>query len=228
MTGQPTPPTPGRRRASAVALGLAAAGVLAACGGETAASEAAPPASAPGPESSAAVPQPDPPVGPQDAVRTVVLRDDDGGWPDLLTAGLGEAGVPMSLTDVPAPGSGFTADPSFAAQVETRVDGATQLVLLVDNRLDDPDDTTLEAAVEETMSAVERAAPDARVVVVGPLRPAAAAATLRTVTEGSGGEYVDPVAEGWPESPAPQEFADLLQPQVEPLAALLAASGANR
>ena len=228
MTGQRTPPTPGRRRASAVALGLAAAGVLAGCGGETAASEAAPPASAPGPESSAAVPQPDPPVGPQDAVRTVVLRDDDGGWPDLLTAGLGEAGVPMSLTDVPAPGSGFTADPSFAAQVETRVDGATQLVLLVDSRLDDPDDAVLEAAVEETMSAVERAAPDARVVVVGPLQPATATATLWTATEEHSGRYVDPVGEDWPESPSPQEVADLLRPHVEPLAATLAASGANR
>jgi hypothetical protein len=75
---------------------------------------------------------------------------------------------------------------------------------------------------------VERAAPDARVVVVGPLQPADGSAALRTAVEGSSGRYVDPAGEGWPASPSPQEFADLLQPHLEQLAAQLAASGANR
>ena len=230
MTGQRSPRTAsrGRRRAPAVVLGMAALGVLAACGGDTGSPGPAPTVAAPSTEGSAAVPQPDPPVGPQDAVRTVVLRDDDGAWPDLLTAALGEAGVPVSLTDVPVPASGFAAGPSFAEQVAGRVAAETQPVVLVDSRLDDPDDAALGAAVGETLSAVEEAAPDARVVVVGPLWPATATATLRTATEEGSGRYVDSAAEGWPESPSPQEFADLLQPHVELLADQLAASGANR
>jgi hypothetical protein len=181
-------------------------------------------------------------IGPEDAVRTVVLGDEatrpaeaaDPAWPDLLAATLEEAGIPISVETTAEPSAGFASSPGFADLVAQRAEGATQLVVLFDGRLADATAADLGAAALDAGDAVERASPDAELVVVGPLpsgdeaRDRARAAALREATEEAGGLFVDPLAEGWPPDATPRQVADFLQIHLQPITQSLAASGANR
>jgi acyl-CoA thioesterase I len=177
-----------------------------------------------------------PTLGPIDAVRTVVVGDEGtsrtSSWPDHLAAALADDGVPMTLRTVSETGAGFAGSPAFAETVAATADGTTQLVILFDSRLETADAAGLTAAARDVFVEVERAASDARLVVVGPL-PGAAAGTdvgdaLRAEALDAGALYVDPVADGWPPDAGQEQVADLLRPHVEELVANLAASGANR
>ena len=233
-----------RRRAALLVLVTAAA---VSCGRSDDASSAAPSTAPPGsatsstPTPSAASPPPaeppaeqpteQPTLGPEDAVRTVVVSDrahsatGDPTWPDLLEADLETAGVPMDVAREAQDGAGFTSSPSFADLVARTAEGSTQLVVLFDSRL--AGTGTLTEAAEDTFTAVERAAPDALLVVVGPLG-AEGTADLAAATARAGGTYVDPRAEGWPAEPTHPELAELLRPHLQPIVEVLAASGANR
>jgi len=192
------------------------------------------------PPSAASTPTGEPPaIGPDDAVRTVVVSDQGpsstaGGpaWPDLLANGLAGAGIPMSVVTAARDGAGFTSSPAFADLVAGTAEGSTQLVVLFDSRLAGTD--TLSGAAQDTFTEVERAAPDAMLVVVGPLtaEDATASATgsaeLAAATQQAGGTYVDPRAEGWSPDVTQAELAELLRLQLQPLVEVLAASGANR
>ena len=175
-----------------------------------------------------------------DAVRTVVISDEGtiapGGaspaWPEVLADVLEDIGIPMSVVTTAPEGAGFTSSPSFADLVAENAEGSTQLVVLFDSRVAGTD--TLPEAAHDTFTAVERAAPDAMLVVVGPLTadggmdPTRASADLEAATERAGGTYVDPLVEGWPSDVTHAEMAELLRLHLQPLAESLAASGANR
>ncbi len=181
-----------------------------------------------------------PALRPEDAVRTVVISDEGTtasgdaapAWPDLLTSTLEGLGIPMNVVTIAPGGAGFTSPPSFADLVAEKAEGSTQLVVLFDSRLAGTDGLT--QAAGDTFTAVERAAPDALLVVVGPLTvrdgedASAASADLRSATEDASGTYVDPLAEGWPADVTQAEIADLLRLHLQPLTESLAASGANR
>jgi hypothetical protein len=221
------------QRAAAVAMVALA---LAACADSETVPEAAdvPATGTPGPRTA---------LGPEDAVRTVVVGDEGTGppglgdaWPDYLTAQLAAVGVPMTIASSATPGAGFSADPLFSATVEAESVGSTQLVILFDSTIGGADLASLPEAAEKTFTAVERASADARVLVVGPLPgdasqpegPAEIVEALRSAAREAGAVYVDPVAEAWPANPSQEDIAGLLLPHVEPLALALAASGANR
>jgi hypothetical protein len=225
-----------RRQAAATVAAMAVA--LTACAGSDGSPDAA---DVPG--TTTATADPVTPVGPEDAVRTVIIGDEgtDGsgsgnGWPDLLAAQLESVGVPMSIATSATPGSGFATDPLFLTAVEAQSVGSTQLVILYDSSIGEADAASLSQAAEKTFSAAERSSPDARVIVVGPLGEGASRSgasaevddALRSAAEEAGATYVDPVAESWPADPSQEEVAALLMPHIEPLAAALAASGANR
>lgn len=198
------------------------------------------PTTAPAPGGNGSVTTIPPSLGPADAVRTVVLGDDGtaspvGGapvWPELLGATLERIGIPMSVVTAAADEAGFASSPSFTDLVAQHAVGSTQLVVLFDSRLGEADPAALAAAATESAEAVERAAPDAELVVVGPL-PAGdladgPATALREAVQDAGGTFIDPALEGWPPDATQAEIADLLRLHVQPIAEGLAASGANR
>ncbi len=244
MTGRARRPRGSSQAArwrSATLLALTTAAVVS-CGR----SEGDPPAAQPGspaasspPPSAGSGPAGEPPaLGPGDAVRTVVITDQASSspagapaWPDVLAGALEAAGIPMDVATTARDGAGFGSSPSFAELVAGTAEGSTQLVVLFDSGL--AGTGALTAAAEETFAAVERASPEALLVVVGPLTsegdvPALVRAELAAATQRAGGTYVDPRAEGWPAALTPPDLAELLRPHLEPLAEALAASGANR
>ena len=209
-------------------------------------SEGDPPAAQPGgpaasspPPSAGSGPAGEPPApGPGDAVRTVVITDQASSsttgapaWPDVLAGALEAVGIPMDVATTARDGAGFGSSPSFTDLVAGTAEGSTQLVVLFDSGLAGTE--ALTAAAEETFTAVERASPEAQLVVVGPLTsegdvPARGRAELAAATQRAGGTYVDPRAEGWPTDVPQSDLAELLRPYLEPLAEALATSGANR
>ena len=138
----------------------------------------------------------------------------------------------MTVRTVAEPGAGFTGSPAFAGTVEQAADGSTQLVVLFDSRLETDDADALAEAARRVFVEVERTAPDARLVVVGPVSGtgagSAARDALRTEALDAGATYVDPVADDWAENAGPEELSRLLRPHIEELVGALAASGANR
>lgn len=241
-----------RRWRSSAALAVVTATAITACT-QSADRPAAEPQRTAGPTSSAptgsaapgtgSAPEAPPSLGPVDAVRTVVLADEvtrppaagAPAWPDLLASTLEGIGIPMAVETTVADGAGFASSPSFTDLVAQHAGGSTQLVVLFDGHLADGAAASLAAAVREGAEAVERASPDAELVVVGPLPSegpaesrAARIAALREATEEAGGTFVDPVLEGWPTDITQQEMADSLRLHVQPVTESLAASGANR
>ena len=244
MTGRVHRPRDSSRAAlwrSTTLLALTTAAVLS-CGrpesDPPAAQPGSPAASSPPPSAGSGSAGEPPAVGPGDAVRTVVITDQVASsttgapaWPDVLAGALEAAGIPMSVATTARDGAGFGSSPSFADLVTGTAEGSTQLVVLFDGDLAGTE--ALTTAAEETFTAVERASPDALLVVVGPLSAegdasATEPADLAAATQRAGGTYVDPRAEGWPADATQSDLAELLRPHLEPLAEVLAASGANR
>ncbi len=175
-------------------------------------------------------------LGPVDAVRTLVVGDEasaaDPAWPEFFVTAVADEGIPMTVRTVAEPGAGFAGSPAFAGTVEQAAEGSTQLVVLFDSRLETDDADELAEAARRAFVEVERAAPDARLVVVGPVSGTVAGSAARDalMTEAldAGATYVDPVADGWAEDAGPEELSRLLRPHIEELVGALAASGANR
>lgn len=233
---------PVRRHSAATVLVLLTTLAGTSCGRSDREPSAAPPgvaSSSTAPDPSDSGPAGEPPVvGPADAVRTVVVSDEAtsatsaaAAWPELLARLLEDDGIPMDLATTAPDGAGFTSSPAFADLVTGAAEGSTQLVVLFDGlppRTDRPS-----GAAEDAFTEVERAAPDALLVVVGPLSPQDGTATrwsaeLAAATRGAGGTYVDPRTEGWSPDATQPEIAELLRPHLQPLVEVLAASGANR
>jgi hypothetical protein len=183
-------------------------------------------------------------------VTTVVVTDDpavaaagpsaEETWPGLLATRLSRAGSPLALTSVGVEGAGFavagTGGPTFTDLVIDTVGHDIQLVVFYDSRWSTAGAVDVTRNAEEALSAVEAAAPDALVVVVGPWQPATdaplpdagAAGAVQAAVDASvvAVTYVDPVAEDWPTGPSQQDVTDLLYPHVSGLVAALATSGA--
>jgi len=249
VTGAGRPP---RRTARPAGALLAAALLLAGCSpGEGAApspsGSAAASSAAPGSGASPSPADPSPPVvaptGTAAPVTAVVVTASlqgaaDSAWPSLLAAGLQAQGIPVSLTTATGDGAAFApvraGAPSFADLVEAQVPSTTQLVVLADGGEGSDDAAAAGEGAARALRAVESAAPDAQVVVVGPWRfsgPQPPAAVREAVAAAAGGAdsattRVDPVAEGWPAGAGQQEVADRLRARLAPLADALSRSGA--
>jgi hypothetical protein len=240
---------PGRWSAALAGIGLACAGAVTACGGPVDAAVTAPQSSLPAtPTVESTVPDP---AGAVHPVTTVVVTDDpavaaagptvDDTWVGELADRLEAAGSPLSLTSAAVDPSGFAAagpraGASFTDLVVEHVVHETQLVVFFEA------DPAAAGAAEvadgalEAFNAVEEAAPDAYVVVVGAhrYRPGTAepSAEVRQAVRNAAQraevvvDYIDPVAEGWPAGVPADEFAELVLPHVAELVAGLSQSGA--
>ncbi len=223
---------------------LAAAGVLAGCTTSEPGPAGAPADARPGAEASASTNGQQAPVDAPadraqvDTVQVVVVGDEltqapagTPAWPALLAEDLESVGLPVDVAVSAPSGAGFTGSPSFSDLVPTIATGSTQLVLLFDGR---PAGTAVAGdEVTRTAVTVERASPDALLVVVGPVggtgvTDPAAVPDVRTAAEEANATYVDPVAEDWPSDPTAAEVAARLGPHLRPLVEALAMSGANR
>jgi hypothetical protein len=184
-------------------------------------------------------------------VTTVVVTDDptvvaegsivENSWVGELADRLEAAGSPLALTSGAVDPSGFAADGSregtrFAGLVAEHVVHETQLVVFFEADLGAAGAAQVEDGALEAFNAVEEAAPDAHVVVVGPHRydPGTAEPSdevrqaLRNAAQRAEVvvDYIDPVAEGWPAGVPAAQFAELVLPHVAELVAGLSQSGA--
>jgi hypothetical protein len=184
-------------------------------------------------------------------VTTVIVTDDpvvsaagvsaETSWSGLLARSLDRNGSPMALSSDVVDSAGFADDespgrPSFSEVVADTVVHSTQLVIFFDTQVGAAGATAVGEGAAEAFRAVEEAAPDALIVVVGPYRMASDGSApdeeLRRAVRGAaqGAEvavtYVDPVDEAWPAGASQQLIADLLFPHVAPLVRALAESGA--
>jgi hypothetical protein len=234
---------PGRRSAALAGIALASALAVSACGGSMgAAAVPVPPSSLP-----ATPPAQDPAGGSVHPVTTVVVTDDpavvaagtgvEGTWVGGLADRLEAAGSPLALTIAAVDPSGFAADgTSFTDLVVEQVVHETQLVVFFEAELGSGDATAVADGALEAFNAVEEAAPDAYVVVVGShlYLPGAAGPSeeVRQAVQDAARraevvvDYIDPVVEGWPAGVSATEFAELVLPHVEQLVAALSQSGA--
>lgn len=254
--GQRNGPDPGRRRpALPIGLILCTSVALTSCGTSAeghdhAASAVSLPAS-----SDTASEQGSPPATASvtssvHPVTTVVITDDpavvaagpsvEETWPGLLATRLGNSGSPLALTPVGVEGAGFAAEepagPTFTDLVVGTVSPSIQLVVFYDSRWDVAGAAEVRRSAEQAFSAVEEAAPDALIVLVGPWHAApeapqpdsGARSAVQAAVDASvvAVTYVDPVAEGWVTGASQQQIADLLLPRVSDLVATLARSGA--
>ena len=105
----------------------------------------------------------------------------------------------MSVDTTAADGGGFDAAAGFERLIEQNAIGSTQLVVLFDSRLDADDAAVVGEAAERTFVAVERAAPDALLVVVGPLADADGGDALAAAAhDGEQATDVDPIPTAGP------------------------------
>jgi hypothetical protein len=146
----------------------------------------------------------------------------------------------MTLTQAAIQGAGFATNdpsgPSFTELVVDHVVHSTQLVVFFDTALGAADARAVGDGAAAAFKAVEEAAPDAVIVVVGPYRSSAEASEPGDEVRGAVRDaaqsaeapvtYVDPLAERWPVGASQQQIADLLSGQMAPLAKSLAESGA--
>jgi hypothetical protein len=237
---------PGRRSAALAGIGLASALAVSACGGSMGAAAVPVPPSSP-PSSLPATPPAQDPAGSVHPVTTVVVTDDpavvaagtgvEGTWVGGLADRLEAAGSPLALTIAAVDPSGFAADgASFTDLVVEQVVHETQLVVFFEAELGSVDATAVADGALEAFNAVEEAAPDAYVVVVGSHRylPGAAGPSeeVRQAVQDAARraevvvDYIDPVVEGWPAGASATGFAELVLPHVEQLVAALSQSGA--
>jgi hypothetical protein len=237
---------PRRRSAALAGIGLACAAAVSACGGPVV---TAPPSSLPAtPPVESPVPDP---AGSVQPVTTVVVTDDpavaaarptvEDTWVGGLADRLEAAGSPLALTSAAVDPSGFVAHgsrdgTSFTDLVVEHVVHETQLVVFFEADLGAAGAAEVTDGALEAFNAVEEAAPDAYVVVVGPhqYRPGTAEVSqeIRQAVRNAAQraevvvDYIDPVAEGWPAGVPAARFAELVLPHVAELVAGLSQSGA--
>jgi hypothetical protein len=183
-------------------------------------------------------------------VTTVVVTDDpavaaatgapNGGWIGHLAEGLQQAGAPVSVTSAADAAAGFAAAPpggaSFTDLVDRHVEHATQLVIFFETDLTSDSAAVVAEGALEAFNAVEEAAPDGRVVVVGSFGytgsetepPADVRQAVRDAADRAevAVDYIDPVAEEWPAGLEGKAFADRLQGHIVELVTALSRSGA--
>lgn len=187
------------------------------------------------PVARSAAPEPSPPVSgapalptAPDSIRAVILGDSytvgvgasEGYVSDLALlmgwdiTGAGEAGTGyVNSSDVPGRAR-------YAERLPVVVEAAPDIVLVQGSTNDGgvpPEE--LRAAAGELYRALHASLPDARIVVVGPLRPPTAdpgqvdmvRSVLASAAAQAGLPFIDPVAQGWL-SPGDGLFADGLHP----------------
>jgi hypothetical protein len=180
-------------------------------------------------------------------VTTLLVTDDaavsaagptaSGTWPAQLAGLLAESGAPLELDVAAAADAGFAAgDDSFVDLVGAHIAPSTQLVVLYETEFAGAGAEEVRQGADAAFAAVEEGAPDAVIVVVAPWpsspggRPPGEEIRAAVRDAAAGAEvavtYVDPVTEGWTTGASPEQIAGWLLPEVQPLAAGLARSGA--
>lgn len=133
------------------------------------------------------------------------------GWPALVSAQLQQQGITIDPKVGAQDGSGYAAighahDRVFADRIPEVVAPDTKVVVLFGsaNDMQTPVDE-LATAVQHTLATAHTAAPDARLLVIGPAwgdtYPPQQLVTVRDIVragaETVGATFVDPIAEGW-------------------------------
>lgn len=131
-------------------------------------------------------------------------------WPILVEAGLRDVGIDVAIKTGADGGSGYAKSGSkgtiFADQIPRTVAMTDRLVVVFGSLNDGSIEArSLEQAVDRTFGQVRAAAPDARLLVIGPPWPGGKTPTrvlrardvVRAQAVSAGAEFVDPVAEGW-------------------------------
>lgn len=171
---------------------------------------------------------------PGDALQAVVIGDESasstrsGGfgsknWTVILQRLAGQSGTDVYINNFSHAGAGYTATlpgvPTFGEQVARGVNPDTNLVILAGGRNDILAPTALHDAVVATLNHVKSIAPQAGMLVVGPIwcRPnppdfrlelrvrlhlwcdtiLAARDVIRSAADGAGVPFIDPIAEDW-------------------------------
>ena len=162
-----------------------------------------------------------PPVTDAPADRVVVIGDGytsgttegglgPDGWPALLEDRLAEADVPADVDVTADVGAGFVATGAsgltFGGLADTADLAAADVVVVLGSRDDGPGiSDQVAAAAEELLAGVVQRAPEAELVVVGPVwpeDPAPAGArnnrdVIREAATAVGATFVDPIEDAW-------------------------------
>lgn len=169
---------------------------------------------------------PPPPVAaggaPADAAAVAVIGDSytegtafggegPDGWPALVAAQLRRQGIDIVPFVEAEEGSGYVTPGInegnvFSDQISKVVRPNERVVIVFGSRGDsDVTADQLQPAVRQTLDQISAAAPQARLVVIGPVSTnpdppptmLEARDVLRTETQSMGAEFVDPIEDGW-------------------------------
>ena len=169
-----------------------------------------------------------PPATGEAPVRVVVVGDSlstghgtspQEAWPALMRND--PVGAGLEVVNAAEDGSGYVSpgdfDGTFGTQVEDLVNANTGIVVFFgsENDLGYSSDEIGDAALA-AMDRAETLAPEAKIIVVGPPSYSTdpdpglleISSQLKAATARAGGEFVDPIAEGWISS----DFGDLIGP----------------
>jgi lysophospholipase L1-like esterase len=164
-----------------------------------------------------------PTIGPADAAPVAIIGDSftkgtqfggqgPDGWPALVAAQLRHQGIDIAPFVEAEEGSGYVTPGNnegnvFADQISkvVRPNDRVVIVFASGSNSDDVAADQLQPAVRQTLDAIRAEAPQARLVVIGPvsLKPDPPATTLqtrdiiRTEVQAVGADFVDPIDTGW-------------------------------
>jgi lysophospholipase L1-like esterase len=133
------------------------------------------------------------------------------GWPALTATRLGQQGIDIIPSVGAEDGSGYVTPGDdhrtvLADQIPMVVRPDDKLVVIFGSRSEsDVPTEVLEPSVRHSLDAVQAAAPDAKIIVIGPVstEPDPPENVLksrdvaRTEADSTGATFVDPIAEGW-------------------------------
>lgn len=133
------------------------------------------------------------------------------GWPSLVATHLGQQGIDIIPSVGAENGSGYITPGDdgtvFADQIPVMVRPDDQLVVIFGSRSESDTSTEeFQAGVRRTLDAARAAAPNAKIIVIGPVwtepDPPKSALQSRDVVQTEAGltggaTFVDPIAEGW-------------------------------
>lgn len=135
---------------------------------------------------------------------------DGNGWPDLVGQSLDREGYEVTLNVAAEGGAGYVKKGqkgnTFEVKAGEVVDPDVDVVVFFGGLNDGRVDISKVAdAARETLGQAAEAAPDARLVVIGPVWPRGQVPesmvtldrTLRVAAQEAGAVYIDPIAQGW-------------------------------
>lgn len=149
-------------------------------------------------------------VGDQSAAGTIFGGSGPTNWTNELQRLIGQAGIDAFVRNFARSGAGYTPNPAvtttFIDDVRRWVNADTDVAMLFGGNNDVESVPALEKSVPQTLEEIKAIAPDARIIVVGPIWSAPepppgkvieANDAIRQASEEFGAEFVDTIGENW-------------------------------